>query len=133
MRPCSFTMSGKSFSIRAMNAALCFVVVVFLQYAPSVYCHAASNEHLNSTDVKAFLEYHFHIYFDANDPAQVAHAIELRNEIIANCVSKKIIAIPLEYHYDPENPVLECECYEIICLNVCGRIKNVLLFCGKIL
>ncbi|XP_031623079.1 twitchin-like isoform X2 [Contarinia nasturtii] len=56
---------------------------------------------------EAILEYHFHTYFDVNDPAQVAHAIELRNEIIANCVAKKIIAIPLHYHYDPDNPVLE--------------------------
>lgn len=40
-------------------------------------------------------------------PIQVAQAIELRNEIIANCVAKKIIAVPLHYHYDPQNPILE--------------------------
>ncbi|XP_055308559.1 uncharacterized protein LOC129572591 isoform X2 [Sitodiplosis mosellana] len=57
--------------------------------------------------VESFLEYHFHTYFDVNDPVQVAQAIELRNGVIANCVSKKIIAVPLHYHYDPENPVLE--------------------------
>lgn len=61
----------------------------------------------DSTGVEPLLEYHFHTYFDENDPVQVAQAIQLRNEIIANCVEKKIIAIPLHYHYDPENPVLE--------------------------
>lgn len=64
-------------------------------------------EKLSLTDFEPFLEYHFHTYFDVNDPGQVAHAIQLRNEIIANCVNKKIIAIPLHYNYDPENPVLE--------------------------
>lgn len=63
--------------------------------------------YLNSSDTDAILEYHFHTYFDVNDPAQVDHAIKLRNEIIANCVSKKIIAIPQHYHYDPDKPVLE--------------------------
>ncbi|XP_037028346.1 DOPA 4,5-dioxygenase-like [Bradysia coprophila] len=59
------------------------------------------------TGVEPFLEYHFHTFFDVNDSEQVSYAIKLRNEIIANCVSKRIIAIPLHYHYDPENPVQE--------------------------
>lgn len=58
-------------------------------------------------DEEPFLEYHFHTYFDANDREQVTRAIELRNKIIANCVTKKIIAIPLHYQYDPEKPVME--------------------------
>lgn len=62
---------------------------------------------LTSVGFEHFLEYHFHTYFDEHDPVQVAQAIELRNEIIANCVSKKIIGVPLHYHYDPENPILE--------------------------
>lgn len=62
---------------------------------------------VNFTDGESFLEYHFHTYFDVNDTVQVAHAIELRNEIIANCVDKKILAVPLHYEYNPENPVLE--------------------------
>lgn len=59
------------------------------------------------TGVEPFLEYHFHTFFDVNDCEQVSHAIKLRNEIIANCVAKRIIAIPLHYHYDPEKPVEE--------------------------
>lgn len=57
--------------------------------------------------MQPFLEYHFHTFFDVNDSEQVAHAIKLRNEIIANCVAKLIIAIPLYYAYDPEKPILE--------------------------
>ncbi len=64
----------------------------------------------HSTDVEPFLEYHFHTFFEVDDPEKVAHAIKLRNEIIANCVDKKIIAIPLHYNYNPENPVREREC-----------------------
>lgn len=67
-------------------------------------------------NIEPFLEYHFHTYFDVNDPNQVRHAIELRNEIIANCVSKKIIAIPLHYHYDPDNPVLERKLIDLFSL-----------------
>lgn len=66
----------------------------------------AKNASLASIEVEPLLEYHFHPYFDVNDPLQVAHAIELRNEIIAICASKKIIAIPRDYNY---NPVFECK------------------------
>lgn len=89
-------MNSKSFT-QALPAALLFVLVA-LQLS-STECHALELEPL--------LEYHFHTYFHANDPVQVAQAIELRNEIIANAVSKEIIAVPLHYHYDPQNPVLE--------------------------
>lgn len=98
-------MSGKSISRQALRTALLFVVVA------SELSHIdAKNVRLNctnSTGLEPFLEYHFHTYFDYNDPVQVAQAIELRNEVIANCVSKKIVAVPLHYHYDPKNPVLE--------------------------
>ncbi|KAJ6649058.1 DOPA 4,5-dioxygenase [Pseudolycoriella hygida] len=69
-----------------------------------------SDETVNSTSTKSdesFLEYHFHTYFHVDDPKEVAHAIKLRNEIIANCVQKKIVAIPLHYNYDADNPLLE--------------------------
>lgn len=66
-----------------------------------------TKEACDSTGVVPFLEYHFHTFFDPNDSEQVNHAITLRNEIISNCVAKRIIAIPLHYHYDPENPVQE--------------------------
>lgn len=78
-----------------------------------IFCVVAASQFL-SNDAKDqkvgfehFLEYHFHTYFNEHDPVQVAQAIELRNEIIANCVSRKIIGVPLHYHYDPENPILE--------------------------
>lgn len=74
-----------------------------------IFAYIAEGVHQTSANLEPFLEYHFHTYFDVNDRKQVAHAIEIRNEIIANCVAKKIIAIPLHYHYDPENPVLECK------------------------
>lgn len=94
-------MSGKLLSsVRAVQTAL-FLAAIASQIA---YIDAKK---FNSTSTESFLEYHFHTYFDQNDPVQVAQAIELRNEIIANCVLKKIIAIPLYYHYDPQNPVLE--------------------------
>lgn len=95
-------MSGKSFSRQALQTALLLVVVVL-----TVQCSCEKSVRLTSTGVESLLEYHFHTYFDVNDPVHVAHAIELRNEIIANCVAKKIIAVPLHYHYDPEKPVLE--------------------------
>lgn len=99
-------MSGKLLSRQALRTALLFVVFA------SQFLHGndAKNVRLNSTNstgLEPFLEYHFHTYFDVNDPVQVAHAIEIRNEVIANCVSKKIIAVPLHWHYDPENPVAE--------------------------
>lgn len=67
----------------------------------------ANNLITPSKGVESLLEYHFHTYFDEHDPVQVAQAIQLRNEIIANCASKKIIAVPLHYHFDPENPKFE--------------------------
>lgn len=91
------TMGGKSFNRQALPAALLFVVVA-LQLS-STGCHAL--------ELEPILEYHFHTYFNANDKVQVAQAIELRNEIIRNCVSKNIVAVPLHYHYDPQNPALE--------------------------
>lgn len=102
-------MSGKSFSIQALQTALLLVVFVF-----TVQCFGEKSVRLTSTGVQPLLEYHFHTYFDVNDPVHVAHAIELRNEIIANCVSKKIIAVPLHYNYDPEKPVLERKLFEIM-------------------
>lgn len=93
-------MSGQSFSI--------LLLIVF--FAPTFLDCSGTNNlkmSMSSKDMDSFLEYHFHTYFDVNDPVQVAHAIELRNEIIANCVAKKIIAVPLHYHYDPDNPVFE--------------------------
>lgn len=98
------TMSGKLISRMHLNEILLFVVV-----ASQFSFNDAKNLNPASTDVQSLLEYHFHTYFDQNDPVQVAQAIELRNEIIANCVQKKIIAVPLHYHYDPDNPVLERE------------------------
>lgn len=85
-------MSGCSFSRQAV--LLC--VVIATQFFAN-----------DANDVESFLEYHFHTYFNEHDPVHVAQAIELRNEIIANCVAKKIIGVPLHYHYDPDNPVLE--------------------------
>lgn len=104
-------MSGKCFCKQALCIALLFVVVA--SHA-GMHGNEAKNVNSISTDMETLLEYHFHTYFDVNDPVQVAHAIELRNEIIANCVSKKIIAVPLHYHYDPESPVLERMFYEHI-------------------
>lgn len=104
-------MTGKYLSRQALPIALLFVVVAS---QTSAHIIDAKNMHLNSTGVEPFLEYHFHTYFDVKDPVQVAHAIELRNEIIANCVAKKIIAIPLHYHYDPDNPVLERMLHKIL-------------------
>lgn len=86
---------------------LAFVCVALLMVVVATPFISKNENNSKSTEFEPFLEYHFHTYFDVNDPVQVAHAIELRNEIIANCVAKKIIAIPLHYHYDPENPVLE--------------------------
>lgn len=90
--------------------ALLFILVA-PQYsnAFAVNVNDAKNTSQASIEVEPLLEYHFHPYFDVDDPVQVAHAIELRNEIIANCASKKIIAIPRGYNYNPENPVLECK------------------------
>lgn len=124
-------MSGKPFSRQALQTAL--LVVVF-----TVQCSGEKSVRLTSTGVESLLEYHFHTYFDVNDPVQVAHAIELRNEIIANCVSKKIIAVPLHYHYDPEKPVLERKLFEMISKLLQNLLlKNVLndfflLFYGQI-
>lgn len=95
-------MSGKTIDRNTLHVLL-FVVVV----ASHLSFNDAKNLKPASTDTESFLEYHFHTYFDVNDPVQVAQAIQLRNEIIANCVQKKIVAVPLYYHYDPENPVLE--------------------------
>lgn len=74
-----------------------------------LFCIVIASQFLlhDAKEVESFLEYHFHTYFNEHDPVHVAQAIELRNEIIANCVAKKIIGVPLHYHYDPENPVLE--------------------------
>lgn len=63
----------------------------------------------NVTSMEPLMEYHFHTYFNASDTDQVNQAIHLRNEIIANCVAKQIIAIPLHWHFDPEHPVIECK------------------------
>lgn len=71
--------------------------------------HYAGCTRPNVTSVEPFMEYHFHTYFNASDANHVNQAIQLRNEIIANCVAKKIIAIPLNWHFDPENPVIECK------------------------
>lgn len=98
-------MSGRSYSRYALHLTLIFVGMSFLDSTEPVS---------DSTGVESFLEYHFHTYFEVDDPAQVAHAIKLRNEIIANCVAKNIIAIPLHYHYDPENPLLE---RKLICVS----------------
>lgn len=95
-------MSGKLINRKLLHAILLFVI-----FASQFSINDAKHLKPASTDVESFLEYHFHTYFDVNDPVSVAQAIELRNEIIANCVQKKIIAVPLHYHYDPENPVLE--------------------------
>lgn len=97
-----------------------FLIVFFVP--TFLNCSDVTNVNMSSKDMESFLEYHFHTYFDVNDPVQVAHAIELRNEIIANCVAKKIIAVPLHYHYDPEKPVLERKFRETIC-----NSKNLLL------
>lgn len=104
-------MSGKLISRQALHTALLFIVVAS---HTNVNCNDDNNANRIPTDVEPFLEYHFHTYFNVNDPMHVAHAIELRNEIIANCVAKKIIAVPLHYHYDLENPVLERKLQEII-------------------
>lgn len=100
-------MSGKSIGRQILRTVLLFVFVALLVLYTGMHCNDAKDVGLTSTGVEPLLEYHFHTYFEVNDPVQVANAIELRNEIIANCVSKKIIAIPLHYQYDPENPVLE--------------------------
>lgn len=81
-----------------------FFVVVAFYLLNSTKC-----ERPNMKSVEPCLEYHFHTYFNASDNDQVNQAIQLRNEIIANCAVKKIIAIPLHWHYDPENPVIECK------------------------
>lgn len=104
-------MSGKSIGRQIWRTALLFVFVALLVLYTGMYCIDAKNVGLTSAGVEPLLEYHFHTYFEVNDSVQVAQAIELRNEIIANCVSKKIIAIPLHYHFDPENPVLERKLY----------------------
>ncbi|XP_055308553.1 uncharacterized protein LOC129572588 [Sitodiplosis mosellana] len=96
-------MSGKSFIRHALRTVLLFLVVAF-QFLHGI---DAKSVRLPSADVEHQLEYHFHTYFDFNDPVQVSHAIKLRNGVIANCVSKKIIGIARDYHYDPEKPVLE--------------------------
>lgn len=99
-------MTGKSFTM-ALHVA--FLSVVFATQFLDTKAHFidAKKVRSNSVEMEPFLEYHFHTYFDVNDPVQVAQAIQLRNELIANCVAKKIIAVPLHWNYDPENPVLE--------------------------
>lgn len=104
-------MAGKSFHKQTLYVTLFFVVVASQILHTTAHYINTKKVHLNSTEVESLLEYHFHTYFDAHDPVQVAQAIELRNEIVANCVAKKIIAIPQRYHYDPENPVLEGKFY----------------------
>lgn len=101
-------MISKSLIRQALQLALLLILVApqYL-YAFAVNSNNAKNASLASIEVEPLLEYHFHPYFNVDDPVQVAHAIELRNEIIANCASKKIIAIPHGYHYNPENPVFE--------------------------
>lgn len=95
-------MSGKLINRKSLHSLL-FLVIAASQFS----FNDAKNLNPATVDVESFSEYHFHTYFDVNDPVQVAQAIQLRNEIIANCVQKKVIAVPLHYHYDPENPVLE--------------------------
>lgn len=82
---------------------IAFCVVVGSQFS----LNDARDQSQTSVGFEHFREYHFHTYFNEHDPVQVAQAIELRNEIIANCVSKRIVGVPLHYHYDPENPILE--------------------------
>lgn len=96
-------MIGKSFSKQTLYKALLLVVFASQLF----HCNDAKNVHLDSTDGNTFLEYHFHTYFHVSDPVQVAQAIQLRNEIIEKCVAKEMVAVPLHYHYDPQNPVLE--------------------------
>lgn len=97
-------MSATLLTKQNLLKALLFAVVSF-QF---VQCDEAKKAP-TAADGAPFLEYHFHTYFDANDSVQVAQAVQLRNEIIANCVAKKIIAVPFHWNYDPENPVLECK------------------------
>lgn len=119
-------MSGKLFSKQALRTAL-FIIFASQCLNTSVECMKSRSKitfvNESIADLESMLEYHFHTYFEVNDPVQVAHAIDLRNEIIANCVAKKIIAVPLHWNYDPENPKLERKLPKIL-LNV---IRNHLL------
>lgn len=102
-------------------------IILCVVAASQFLLNDAKDQSAKSVGFEHFLEYHFHTYFNEHDPVQVAQAIELRNEIIANCVSKKIIGIPLHYHYDPENPILErkLSCYSIRMLWIpCLFIRN---------
>lgn len=97
-------MSGRSLlDEHALRTALLIMAVA----SPFLHGCDAKSVRLPSLDVERQLEYHFHTYFDKNDPAQVSHAIKMRNGLVANCFSKKFIAIPQRYRYDPANPVLE--------------------------
>lgn len=100
-------MYSDSFGRFTVFIALFATVVVLSCSHPAEHVRANSVDVGNVSLYDPLLEYHFHTYFNVNDPVEVNHAIELRNEIIANCVDKKIIAIPWRYHYDPENPVKE--------------------------
>lgn len=104
-------MIGKSFSRQALYAALLFVAVALSSSHPAEHVRLDSEVAANSSLFDPLLEFHFHTYFNPDDPKEVALAIELRNAIIANCVDNGIIAIPWRYHYDPENPVKERKFY----------------------
>lgn len=107
-------MHNKSFCPEVLQLALVLVIFASKFLCATTYSIDGRKVHSNATELEPpILEYHFHTYFDANDPVQVAQAIELRNEIITNCVTKKIIAVPQRYRYNPENPVLERELYKI--------------------
>lgn len=103
-------MIGKSFNRQALYTAWLLLVAVTISSShPAEHIRAHSDVAGNISLYDDLLEYHFHTYFHIDDPVEVALARDLRNEIIANCVDKKIIAIPFRYHYDPENPVKECK------------------------
>lgn len=102
-------MIGKSFGRQTFYTAGLFVAIALSSSHPAERVRDGGQTVGNVSLYDPLLEYHFHTYFNVNDPEEVALAIDLRNEIIANCVDKKIIAIPSRYHYDPENPVKECK------------------------
>lgn len=114
-----FKMNNKSFSTQTWRTALFFMVVALQLLDTTAYTINVKKVRENSTVIELeppILEYHFHTYFDANNPEQVTQAIELRNEIITNCVVNKVIAVPQRYHYDPESPVIERNLHSILLL-----------------
>lgn len=104
-------MSGNLLSQKGLPTVLLIIGFASQFLYTNVDCLAGRSKityvNESTTQLEPLLEYHFHTYFEVNDREQVNHAIELRNEIIANCVAKKIIAVPLHWHYNPDNPVLE--------------------------